>query len=86
MFYFKPNSVKLGRRYASIHRSSLLLYVFVIFKNYMAPIMHFANAVYKTSYEYRGQPGGAEVKFTCSAVVAWGSLVRIPGADLHTAW
>ena len=29
-----------------------------------------------------GQLGGAEVKFTCSALVAWGLQVRIPGADL----
>ena len=30
----------------------------------------------------RGQPGGAAVKFTCSASVTWGSPVRIPGADM----
>ena len=30
-----------------------------------------------------GQPGGAAVKFTQSALVAWGSPVRIPGADLR---
>ena len=29
-----------------------------------------------------GQPGGAAVKFTCSALVAQGSLVQIPGADM----
>ena len=27
---------------------------------------------------------GAAVKFTCFALGAWGSLVRIPGADLCT--
>ena len=32
-----------------------------------------------------GRPGGAVVKFPCSALVAWGSLVQIPGVDLHTA-
>ena len=30
-----------------------------------------------------GRPGGAAVKFTCSASVAGVSLVRILGADLH---
>ena len=28
-----------------------------------------------------GQPSGAAVKFACSASAAWGSPVRIPGAD-----
>ena len=32
-----------------------------------------------------GQPSGAAVKFACSASAAWGSLVQIPGVDLHTA-
>ena len=32
-----------------------------------------------------GWPDGAAVKFTYSAVAAWGLLVQIPGADLHTA-
>src|SRR3712207_9052226 len=32
-----------------------------------------------------GQPRGVLVKFMCSASVAWGSLVWIPGAHLHTA-
>ena len=30
----------------------------------------------------RGQPGGAVVKFAHSALVACGSPVRIPGADM----
>ena len=29
----------------------------------------------------RGQPGGIEVKFVCSVLVAWGLHVPIPGAD-----
>ena len=29
-----------------------------------------------------GQPGGAAVKFACSASAAWGSPVQIPGADM----
>ena len=29
-----------------------------------------------------GWPGGAVVKFTHSALVAWGSLVQIPGVDM----
>ena len=29
-------------------------------------------------------PGGVVVKFTCSASVAWGLQVQIPGADLVT--
>ena len=29
-----------------------------------------------------GQPGGAAVKFACSASVARGSLVWIPGTDM----
>ena len=33
----------------------------------------------------RGQPGGVVVDFACSASVAQGSRVPIPGADLHTA-
>ena len=32
----------------------------------------------------RGWPGGVVVKFTRSALVACGSQVQIPGADLHT--
>ena len=31
----------------------------------------------------RGQPGGAAVKCPRSALAAWGSLVRIPGATSH---
>ena len=34
---------------------------------------------------FRGQPGGAGVKFAHSASAARGSLVRIPGVDLCTA-
>ena len=34
----------------------------------------------------RGWPGGAEVKFSRSALAALGSPVQIPGTDLHTAW
>ena len=30
----------------------------------------------------RGQPGDAAVKYTHSALVAWGSPVWIPGADM----
>ena len=30
----------------------------------------------------RGWPGGAAIKFTCSTLVAQGSPVRIPGADM----
>ena len=33
----------------------------------------------------QGLAGGVVVKLVCSALVAWGSQVRIPGADLHTA-
>ncbi|KYM52400.1 hypothetical protein A2U06_11205 [Fusobacterium necrophorum subsp. funduliforme] len=33
-------------------------------------------------YDNWGRPSGAAVKFTSSASVAWGSLVRIPGADM----
>ena len=29
-----------------------------------------------------GLPGGVVIKFTCSALGAWGSAVRIPGADM----
>ena len=29
-----------------------------------------------------GQPGGAAVKCACSTLAGWGSLVRIPGADV----
>ena len=29
--------------------------------------------------------GGIVIKFMCSAVAAWGSWVRIPGMDLHSA-
>ena len=32
-----------------------------------------------------GRPGGVMVKFTGSTLVAQGSLVQIPGTDLHTA-
>ena len=32
----------------------------------------------------RGRPSGAVVKFTCSALAAWGLWVWILGADLHT--
>ena len=32
-----------------------------------------------------GWPGGTEVKFTCSAAAAWGSLVQILVADIRTA-
>ena len=31
-----------------------------------------------------GLSGGVVVKFACSASVAWGSWVQIPGLDLHT--
>ena len=34
----------------------------------------------------RGWPGGVAVKFACSTLAAKGSQVRIPGADLHTAY
>ena len=34
----------------------------------------------------RGQPGGAVVKFTHSALAARGSPVQIAGADLHAAY
>ena len=34
---------------------------------------------------FRGWPGGIVVKFVHLALVAWGSQVRILGADLHTA-
>ena len=30
----------------------------------------------------RGQPSGAVIKCACSALVAWGSQVWIPGADI----
>ena len=33
-----------------------------------------------------GWPRGAVVKFACSTSAAWGSLVWIQGADLHTAY
>ena len=33
-------------------------------------------------FPFWGRPQGAVVKFTCSAWVARGSLVRIPGADM----
>ena len=36
--------------------------------------------------ENKGQPSGLEVMFACSASVAQGSLVQIPGADLCTAY
>ena len=29
---------------------------------------------------------GLVVKFTCSTLAAWGSQIRIPGADLHIAY
>ena len=32
-----------------------------------------------------GRPGGVVVNFTCSALVAWGSPVRIPGTNVCTA-
>ena len=32
----------------------------------------------------QGQPNGVAVKFTCSALEAWGSLVWIPGAGICT--
>ena len=35
---------------------------------------------------FRGGPSDAVVKFTHSALVAWGSQVQIPGTDLHTAY
>ena len=35
--------------------------------------------------ENKGQTGATVVKFTRSALVAPGSWVQIPGADLHTA-
>ena len=34
----------------------------------------------------RGWPCGVVVKFACSALVAWGSQVWIPGADLRTTY
>ena len=34
----------------------------------------------------RSQPGGAVVKIVCSVSAAQGSLVRIPVADLRTAY
>ncbi|MDN2771501.1 hypothetical protein PAJ35_09050, partial [Campylobacter jejuni] len=33
-----------------------------------------------------GQPSGTAVKFTRSALVAWGSPVQMLGADLRTTW
>lgn len=33
-----------------------------------------------------GQPGGAVVKFACSALAAQGSLGWIPGVDLYTTY
>ena len=33
-----------------------------------------------------GQPGGTVVKFAHSASAVQGSLVQIPGVDLHTAY
>ena len=39
---------------------------------------------FKIKKNNRGQPGGVVVKFTLSASAAWGSLVWILGADLHT--
>ena len=30
----------------------------------------------------QGQPGGAAIKCACSASAAWGSQVRVPGADM----
>ena len=38
------------------------------------------------TYTHRGQPSSAAVKFTCSTWAAWGSLVRILGTDLCTAY
>ena len=38
----------------------------------------------KKYVSYRGWPGGTVVKFAHSASAAWGSSVRIPGADLST--
>ena len=35
---------------------------------------------------FRDQPSSIVVKFACSALAAWGSQVRIPGADLSTAY
>ena len=37
----------------------------------------------KVKMESSGGPSGAVVKFVCSTLVAQGSQVRIPGADLH---
>ena len=34
----------------------------------------------------RGWPGGVVVKFVCSTLAGWGSLVRIWGTDLCTAY
>ena len=36
--------------------------------------------------KFQGQLSGAVVKFVRSGLVAQGSLVRIPGADLHTTY
>ena len=46
-------------------------------KSYKTGIIH------KIKKQIRGQPGGVMVKFMCSALVARGSRVWIPGADLH---
>ena len=43
----------------------------------------FVRGTLKKKYQgHWGWPGGAVVKFTCSASVARGSLVQIPGLDL----
>ena len=43
------------------------------------------NKYHKHKWKVGGRPGGTAVKFACSALVARGSLVRVPGADLCTA-
>ena len=42
-------------------------------------------AICSKERESRGWPGGMTVKFTFSALVAWGLLVQIPGMDLSTS-
>ena len=44
------------------------------------PSILIMGAMVKT--QNRGRPGGTAVKFACSTLVAWGSLVQIPGVDM----
>ena len=69
-------------------KNLLFYFVYFIFLSFLFPHLkcllpqNLEMILFSKRLVYRGQPDGIVVEFMCSALVAWGSQVLIPGADL----